>query len=48
MTPSPNTAPPLPADSPRPLTRDEILTAPQVADLLQLPLTTVYHLPAGA
>lgn len=28
----------------RPLTREEVLTAAQVADLLQLPITTVYHL----
>ena len=28
----------------RPLTRDEVMTAPEVAELLHLPVSTVYYL----
>jgi excisionase family DNA binding protein len=40
--PPPITAPSPPP--PRPLTRDEVMTASEVADLLHLPVSTVYHL----
>lgn len=33
-----------PASRRRPLTRDEVMTAAEVADLLHLPVSTVYYL----
>ena len=39
------TAPHVPAGSDvRPLTRDEVMTASEVAELLHLPVSTVYYL----
>ena len=38
------TPPAAPATRDRPLTRDEVMTATEVAELLHLPVTTVYYL----
>lgn len=34
----------VPASVPRPLTRDDVMTAGEVAELLHLPVSTVYYL----